>query len=185
MNPDLVQLISHYLDINEFIELEKELNLNIKIYLRDVKCPTRNETSYGPVLEIIKSLKRMRKVPILENEYDLYWACCTRRLEIVKHVFESMNEVSGASLWFMSMVGYLEIVKYLDINLKYDKNIIDSAISIAKVRSEWSVISYLTLKYREITEDHKIKLKRILSIREILPFSEKIQNIIMKYLIVI
>lgn len=107
MIQNLVQLVSHYLDIDEFYEIKSCLDLDINLYLKNAKCPTRLEKSY--------SHYRSSKFAI----HDFGWACYTGYLDVVKFMFS--KNIKSAYIKPMSIAsarGHLEIVKFLNINLK-------------------------------------------------------------------
>lgn len=134
MNQDLIQLISYYLDIDDFYQFKKLLELDINLYLKYVKCPIESEKTY-----IASMLSRM--CTLGESPY-INWASANGYLEVLKYLISKQppNQVYDIPLHNASKMGHLEIVKYFDRELKYfDPNTLTCAVNDDHVE----VVKYL------------------------------------------
>lgn len=132
MNQDLIQLISHYLDIDEVYKIKSTLNLNIKIYLKYVKCPTGNEDSY----------RNCRNEHWMKgNKTNMAWACNNGYLEIVKHnISQNMKFHNDNPMFWACLCGNLEMIKYLNTETEY---YYEDGVSFAVQNNNIEVLKYL------------------------------------------
>lgn len=165
MYQEIIQLISHYLDIHEIYRIKDLLNLNIKIYLKNVKCPIKD--------------KKYRKYTTYECcedcESDLAWASFYGYLEIVKYLAPTHNNSGDpdSPINLASWRGHLEIFKFLYDNNYYKEFEIDDAYQ----HGHLDILEFFDSKNKTKTLKKELRV-----IKSNLNFPEKINRIITKYL---
>lgn len=108
MYQDLIQLISHYLDIDEIYRLKELLKLRINIYLKNVSLESNQ--SYIDYKNMI-----YRAHEEFKEHKDLWidWASSYGYLEVVKYLFSTGKKATWLATSNASEKGYLEILKCL------------------------------------------------------------------------
>lgn len=187
MNSDLIQVISYYLDIDDFYRTRKLLKTRIDLYLKYAKCPTGQEESFLKYkLKYDKLGKNIKdkKISFYNKFNDIYrskvwneknyfdWACYSGYLELVK-ILPKIE--SSRAFDFACRSGHFEMVKYLYENYIYtweNRNTIYDGIQTGNLE----MLEYMDSKLG--TNTLKIALK---DIKAKLIFPENINSIIMEY----
>lgn len=133
MISDLIQLISHYLDIDEIYRVKELLNLNVNMYLKYVKCPTGREISY------------------LNN-----LCCCNECFDgnSDNSDDEGLNYCVKEFCWAIH-AGYLEVVKYLDPGPNYSRV---GIMHLVLKDSHLEILKYLRSKEYKLSSDFNMFL---------------------------
>lgn len=155
-NPDIIQLISHYLDYNEFNRVSSALNVKLKLYLDYVEFPSKEQLEKDYLiykLEHDKCCDCDGKIHnIKENKVD--WASRNGHLEVVKYLCSKGEECSEFAVDWASREGHLELVKYLCSQGIVDVVYTENSVTWASVGGYLEIIKYLN-SVSEIPEDTK------------------------------
>ena len=141
-NQDIIQSIVQYLDIDEVYKmkriLRKKVNIDIRRYLRSVKCPTREEKSY------------LKYEMCTFGTDDVEWACWAGYLDVVKYLDEEGKQCTEEAIDLASENGHIDVVKYL---VEKGKQCTTKAIDWASMNGYIDVVKYLVEKGKQCTSD--------------------------------